>query len=524
MRGLWALPALVRLTVASQHSFSVHDDLLAFPQYRVVFTESGISEEHAAAFFASTKERDDASSPTTAELAHTTDGGAPNPFKGAVGDDTEGEDEVAATYERMVLDSYPYLCRIPIVETEDDNTNASSNARDPVEEEKELARASDRGWELLRGMQDNCIYFLSGWWSYSFCYNKGVKQFHQLPPGRGVPMYPPVEDESVHSFILGKFPKDKKQKKNQEVDDEGHGSDEGSATGETSVAKLETKGETRYLVQKLTGGTTCDLTGKDRKIEVQFHCHPNTPDRIGMIKEVSTCAYLMVIYTPRLCNDVAFLPPQENRAHHIACALIQSSTDAGLSQSTTKPKDNEPSIEEIQALLGHDGQNEGDISAAVLEALGYGAAASMPVIGGTVVGAQALVGSPGKVIEKSVVVGGGKETLLATVAESDGRGNQKVMSAEQLRKLDIKDPKDVDDLRKRLGNMAGDRGWKLELVNTPRGREFRGILLDGDEDEGEDEGTAQEKGEAEGIQGSEEEYRQEDEGQGSEETFFKEEL
>nr|GFD60541.1 hypothetical protein [Tanacetum cinerariifolium] len=74
-----------------------------------------------------------------------------------------------------------------------------------AEEEKELVRAADRGWELLEGMRGNCIYYLSGWWSYSFCYNNEVKQFHQLPPSRGVPIYPPVEDTSVHSFVLGRF-------------------------------------------------------------------------------------------------------------------------------------------------------------------------------------------------------------------------------------------------------------------------------------------------------------------------------
>jgi protein OS-9 len=37
----------------------------------------------------------------------------------------------------------------------------------------------------------------------------------------------------------------------------------------TEVARLETKGSTRYMVQRLSGGTECDLTGKERKIEVQ---------------------------------------------------------------------------------------------------------------------------------------------------------------------------------------------------------------------------------------------------------------
>lgn len=54
----------------------------------------------------------------------------------------------------------------------------------------------------------------------------------------------------------------------------------------------------------------------------QFHCNSLGTDRIGWIKEVSICCYLMVIYTPRLCNDVAFLPPRENRAHAIGCQEV----------------------------------------------------------------------------------------------------------------------------------------------------------------------------------------------------------
>jgi len=32
----------------------------------------------------------------------------------------------------------------------------------------------------------------------------------------------------------------------------------------------------------------------------------------------------MVVYTPRLCNDVAFLPPREDRANSISCQEIMT--------------------------------------------------------------------------------------------------------------------------------------------------------------------------------------------------------
>ncbi|GME26907.1 Mannose-6-phosphate receptor binding protein [Neofusicoccum parvum] len=524
-KHLWAVPVFAQLVLASQGSFSVLDDLLAFPQYQVVFADTAISEDHAQSLHVSSKQPD--ATQTTVELSHQTradddsssSGNAhPNPF--ARGDGSDVDDELAAVYERMTLHSQPFLCRIPIVDTTANNVTEEQPSK--ADEEKELTRATDRGWELLKGMQGNCIYFLSGWWSYSFCYNDGVKQFHQLPPSRGVPIYPPVEDDAVQSYILGTFPQDnekvggqkgaKSEEADESVDDEGAPTFGEKDREETGVARLETKGETRYLVQKLTGGTTCDLTGKERKIEVQvgllqhaclaknfanmiqFHCHPNTPDRIGMIKEVATCSYLMVIYTPRLCNDVAFLPPQENRAHAISCAPIIASSNTALPSVVPRHKSNprgrvptehradEPSLETDIELP--------EALAAAAAAAGHTQATSkpLPTIGGIVVGAKQLVGQPGSVIEKSVVVGGGKETLLGTVASSAGHGaRERVMTAEQLRALEIKDPDDVESLRLKLAELAGRKPWRLELVDTPRGREFRGIIENDDGDDVDEE-------------------------------------
>jgi protein OS-9 len=177
-----------------------------------------------------------------------------------------------------VLGGQRYLCSIPVIPEEVPQNSTATAEQVKAEEEKELMRAADRGWELLDGMQGECIYFLSGWWSYSFCYKDEVKQFHQLPPSRGVPIYPPVEDTSVKSYVLGRFKGGKKKgkesrktlgreegsKEENVVDDEGK--DEGRGV---VLSKLETKGSTRYMVQKLSGGTECDLTGRERKIEVQ---------------------------------------------------------------------------------------------------------------------------------------------------------------------------------------------------------------------------------------------------------------
>jgi protein OS-9 len=173
-----------------------------------------------------------------------------------------------------------------------------------------------------------------------------------------------------------------------------------------------------------------------------------------MIKETSTCSYLMIIYTPRLCNDVAFQPPQENLAHPVSCQPVipESDVDAWTSQRLIDR------VTETERLLALENDNP---------------------LGGTEVGAQIFVGSEGKVIEKGVVAGGGKETYVATVATSDG----KTMSAAEMKKVNIQDPKDVEKLKKNVQKLAGRKAWRLELVDTPRGREFRAIIEADDEPE-----------------------------------------
>ena len=77
----------------------------------------------------------------------------------------------------------------------------------------------------------------------------------------------------------------------------------------------------------MEGGTWCELTKKNRRIEIQFQCDPSGGDRIAWIKETSTCSYLMVIHTPKLCNDLAFVPVKRvgegEGVHEIVCQKVE---------------------------------------------------------------------------------------------------------------------------------------------------------------------------------------------------------
>lgn len=270
MKHFFALPAVLRtaaiLASASQHVFSVQDDILAYPQYRVQFQTEWTSESAAKARLAKSDDpqvlnADSETPPSDLEQYQQR--------LAASYDSKQGEDE-QADYEHMIHDGLPWLCRVPRVKKPVEGTTGANETLTKAEEEKELARATDRGWELLSAMQGNCVYFISGWWSYRFCYNQGVKQFHQLPPSRGIPVYPPMEDPGVPGFMLGTYAK--RAEGEEFPRDEGETAlemSDGAKRRASGNGEIVQRGESRYLVQKLAGGTVCDLTGKERKIEVQ---------------------------------------------------------------------------------------------------------------------------------------------------------------------------------------------------------------------------------------------------------------
>jgi protein OS-9 len=168
----------------------------------------------------------------------------------------------------------------------------------------------------------------------------------------------------------------------------------------------------------------------------------------------------MVISTPRLCNDVAFLPPEKTKPHAIACTPVMPATaiPSYLAAQETKAAEIEAEIDAnlIEAL------NQIDTGVPVKK---------MQIVGDIEVGAHVLV-PKGKKLEKSVIVGGGKETLIATIAKSDGY----IASEREMQKVGIRNGKEVEGVKKEVERVAAGKGWRLDVVETPRGKELRGVI------------------------------------------------
>ncbi|CAM1509425.1 Fc.00g031640.m01.CDS01 [Cosmosporella sp. VM-42] len=446
------LLAAFQLCGARTPGFSIHEDLLTYPQFEVEFSNDFISEKDAEALL-------ERNHPTySAGFAQST----LDNIREAGDDETNGEEtDTPHTYEVVKLPPHQYLCSIPVLQPQAPE-NKTANDLAKAEEAKELSRATSNGWELLNQLEDTCLYFMSGWWSYSFCNNHEIVQFHALP---SMPNgQPPRQDPNTAKFTLGRTPTIPPSA-NYQARREG---------GQALPAELQVKGDQRYLVQRLEGGTICDLTGRDRTIEVQYHCVPGMKgDRIGWIKEVTICAYLMVVNTPRLCDDIAFLPPQETRANSITCRLISDgdATPPPLLDQAQTP--NEPVQGQAEGGLMGESQQQQEVT-----------------VGGVVVGARHVlsgadeVGKPPAKLSPPQSYFGSKgkpaERVLETIAQGEAKdkgGKVTMLSDEELDKLDL-DRTVVQEMSKELQEMAGNKGWTLELVELPAGemRELRGYI------------------------------------------------
>ncbi|KAL7920453.1 glucosidase II beta subunit-like domain-containing protein [Trichoderma austrokoningii] len=510
-----SLLAALPLCRAKSPAFSIHEDLQAFPQFEVVFSDHYISEKDAQSLLDYSIEHPtleaDSSQPTISDAG----GGSATAKHGhdARYAATTSQSEAPLAYEVMNMPPHRYLCAIPVIEPPSpENQTASELAR--AEEARELGRAAASGWNLLSQLDDTCLYFMSGWWSYRFCNNREIVQFHALP---STPMgKPPQRDPHAAEYVLGQA--------SLPETSETHSSSNTVADDEKPPAELQVKGDQRYLVQKLEGGTVCDLTGRPRTIEVQYHCVPGMQnDRIGWIKEVTICAYVMVVNTPRLCDDVAFLPPEENKANPITCRLITDDEKQAppplIDQHATKfLKTNEP-IEEQQEEGGEEEEEEDEL----LHATDGGETAAAPVtVGGVVVGARKSLSAGDKEGQPPIVLAPPRsymnaqqaaeqliKVLVQAASKEDG-GKVDRLSKEELEKLNIK-PDMVEEMEEEMRRLAGDAGWQLEIVG--------GV----DDDERQLRGWLHEDGEDEGGKGKKKKKKKGDD-EGSSEQFFKEEL
>ncbi|ORX98589.1 hypothetical protein K493DRAFT_313600 [Basidiobolus meristosporus CBS 931.73] len=171
---------------------------------------------------------------------------------------------------------------------------------------EDLDKIAERGLELLQPLENKCIIYPESWWTYKYCHQKDLQQYHVNMEGDNT--------EGTMIFYLGRF----KEPSSKEP-----------------LARVQSIAGKKYLVQHWSDGTNCDLNGKPRTTEIQFHCNPNVDYQIAEIKEVSTCNYLMVILTSDLCKDPLFTNKEASLHHTIQCEPMDA-VNRPLDQASTK--------------------------------------------------------------------------------------------------------------------------------------------------------------------------------------------
>ena len=184
----------------------------------------------------------------------------------------------------------------------------------------------------------------------------------------------------------------------------------------------------------------------------------------------------MVVETPRLCNDVAFQPPQKDEANSITCRPVLLPDEAETYEKNRKAYKAE--LTEAQIW-------EANPEAAAAFGITSDSDETLPIqiVGDIIIGGHAIVPEDVE-IQKSGIVGGVKEKFVETIASSWGK--DLALSKADMERLGLKDGKaleKLEKLKKELKKKAKGDGWRLDVVDTPHGREYRGIYGEGVEEE-----------------------------------------
>lgn len=131
--------------------------------------------------------------------------------------------------------------------------------------------------EFLQG--DYCISGGTGWWKHEFCYGRKVIQYHEEKDSRTV-ITLGVWQKNVHLKWLNDNPSKRPK----------------------PVAQR------RSVSQFYTGGDFCDLSKKERQVEVKLKCkdNPNQPHAMAIyLVEPNSCEYVLVVESQIFCSLIS---------------------------------------------------------------------------------------------------------------------------------------------------------------------------------------------------------------------------
>jgi len=175
---------------------------------------------------------------------------------------------------------------------------SGSVATDPAGEEMVVSA-------FLEQLRNACVNRTEGWWTYEYCFPKGITQFHE-DKGKRNPEYSlgHLSSTAEHTVDRVNMSIVRPKQAHSRTTPSGH----------------------RILQQRLGGGTRCDETLRPRATTMFFQCPLNWQSRpetqIVSIVEASLCEYEVVVETTLVCGHHRLLPHQPKAEQTIQCNAL----------------------------------------------------------------------------------------------------------------------------------------------------------------------------------------------------------
>jgi hypothetical protein len=172
-----------------------------------------------------------------------------------------------------------------------------------------------------------CFYRVDGWWTYELCINRHVRQFRQ-PEKEEKELEDDKGDTVEQEFYLGLFQGSvpagdldvvgAKSNAAADVGERAKGGTRAARKG-SYAAHLHRHDPVRsFASAEYSAGDPCEVgpewesdiarleQSRYRETEVRFQCAENGRDSLVSVREVTTCAYLLVFASARLCEVPEF--------------------------------------------------------------------------------------------------------------------------------------------------------------------------------------------------------------------------
>lgn len=252
-----------------------------------------------------------------------------------------------------------YLCSLSLPDHDASrlSRDSSSSGLTPENLLDERHRVIESGLSLLSPLRGTCLYHSLEWFTYSLCFGEAVRQFRAIDVTVGGGRVP-AQDPNQDAYVLGRWRDDLDkvggkiryqtqeevgvssrsarhlaiEKPNRLPSNDAAGSalspsrimemldaqDDENGTELMQIIRFASNGdEQRYLSQIWLDGTLCDINDEPRSVEVQYHCNPAlSGSRISLVKETTTCNYVMIVETPLTCQEKQLLVGREGKRKH----------------------------------------------------------------------------------------------------------------------------------------------------------------------------------------------------------------